>query len=71
MDIKIGDKFAIYGDKKEDTNTFEIVNINDCRPPEMKYAVDVWDAYGNEAPDVFFLNDQWFENHKDQLERIG
>ena len=39
--VKIGDKFILHSSNGLDY-TIIINNINDCRPPEMIYGIDVY-----------------------------
>lgn len=38
-----------------------IININDCRPPEMKYGLDVWDNNNVYIGDIIFVGDDFFD----------
>lgn len=51
---KVGDRFVFHSENGLDYNMY-IVNVNDFRPPNMKYGVDVYDCNGTYAGDVMFF----------------
>lgn len=70
--IKVNDEFILHkGDAK-----FKIViyNVNYYRPPDMTFAVLIYDEDGNyiENPydDFFFIGEDFFIKHKEEIERI-
>lgn len=70
MDIHIDDVFILHS---SDGNDYKIVvvNINDFRPPDMKYAVDLYDKEGKHVSnDVFFIGDDFFEGNKSKISII-
>lgn len=66
MTVNIGDKFFLHGVNL----LYKIVNINDFRPSDMKYACDIFDEKGNSAFDVLFIGDDFFTANKDKIERV-
>lgn len=52
--IEVHDRVAIYNNQKRATSLGTVVSINDFRPPEQKYAVDV-DGYDD---DVLFFGEE-------------
>lgn len=56
--IKVGDRFILHSQDGNDY-TMEIVNINDYREPDMKYAFDAYDENGNSiSNNVLFCGDE-------------
>ena len=56
--VKVGDRFILHSQEGHDY-TMEIVNINDYREPDMKYAFDAYDENGNSiSNDVLFCGDE-------------
>ena len=39
-----------------------VININNCRPPDMKYGLDMWDNNGIYIGDVMFVGEDFFNN---------
>lgn len=68
MNINVWDKFILHSAAKKDV-FIKVVNVNDYRPPDWKYALDVYDDKGH-APDYLFFGDDWFEENKEKLEKI-
>ncbi len=66
--IQVGDVYILHS---EDGNDYEIrlFNINECREPSMKYAVD-W-FYNNKPvnKDVIFIGDEFFIKNINKLEK--
>ena len=55
--VKVGDKFILHSQDGHDYK-MEIVNINEFREPDMKYAFDAYDEAGNSiSNDVMFCGD--------------
>ena len=52
--IEVHDRVAIYNNQKRATHLGTVVSVNDFRPPEQKYAVDV-DGYDDDV--LFFGED--------------
>jgi hypothetical protein len=52
--IEVKDRVAIYNNQKRATHLGTVVSVNDFRPPEQKYAVDV-DGYDD---DVLFFGEE-------------
>lgn len=69
MEIKVDDEFIFHSKNGMDYR-IEIVNVNEFRDPSSKYGCDVWDGNGNYAEDVVFLGDDFFDDFKDQFEKI-
>ena len=57
--ISIGDKYIFHSENVHDYDV-NVVNINDFRPPEMKYGCDVYDDNGTYAGDVMFFGEEFF-----------
>lgn len=55
---KVGDKYILHSSNGMDY-TIEVININDYRPSEEKYGVDVYDGNGVYAGDVIFIGDEF------------
>ena len=68
MDIKVGDTYIFHSSNGMDYKIC-VVNINEFREPSGKYGCDVYDGNGNYAGDVMFLGDDFFESHKDKMEK--
>ena len=60
MEIKVGDKFILHSTDGNDYD-IKVINVNLCREPDMKYALDV--RFNGEpiSNDVFFKGDDFFE----------
>ena len=56
--VKEGDKYILHSENGMDYS-IEIVSVNDFRPPEEKYAADVYDGNGIYAGDVMFFGDEF------------
>ena len=69
MKVKVGNKFIFHSKNGMDYQ-IEIVSINEFRDPSMKYGCDIWDGNGTYAGDVTFVGDDFFNNYKNQFERI-
>lgn len=52
--IEVHDRVAIYNNQKRATSLGTVVSVNEFRPPEQKYAVDV-DGYDD---DVLFFGEE-------------
>lgn len=59
MDINLDDKFILHKPNRTDLR-IKVVNINDFRPPDMKFALEVFDENGNAFDDVCFVGDDFF-----------
>ena len=70
MNIKVGDKFIFHSSAGFD-NTLLIENINEFRPPDETYAITVYDANVNPAPDFFFKGQGFFDEYSDRIEYVG
>lgn len=72
-EIKVNDKFTLHS---SDGNNYKIViyNVNYYRPPDMTFAVLVYDEDGNkiENPydDFLFIGEDFFIKHEKEIERI-
>lgn len=71
MEIRVGDKFKFTSKRAELYHTLQVENINEFRPPNMKYALSVEDMNGNVFPDYNFQGDEFFEKCADQIEYLG
>lgn len=71
MEIRIGDKFKFTSTQADLYNILQVENINEFRPPNMKYAISVEDMNGNVFPDYNFQGDEFFEKYADQIEYLG
>lgn len=69
MEVKVNDKYILHSKNGMDYR-IEIININEFREPSMKYGCDIWDGNGVYAGDVTFVGDDFFNNYKNQFERI-
>ena len=69
MEIKVDDEFIFHSKNGMDYR-IEIVSVNEFREPSMKYGCDIWDGNGVYAGDVAFLGDDFFNDFKNQFERI-
>lgn len=58
-EIKQGDEFILHSSNGYDYEC-QVININEFRPEEMKYALDVT-VNGESLPDVSFVGDQFFQ----------
>ena len=71
-EIKVNDEFILHKDDAK----FKIIiyNVNYYRPPDMTFAVLVYDEDGTEIEnpydDFFFIGEDFFINHKKEIERI-
>lgn len=60
---KVGDKFVFHSENGLDYDVY-IINVNDFRPPDMKYGADVYDCNGTYAGDVMFLGEEFLAKCK-------
>lgn len=68
QEIHVRDKFILHGEGGDDL-TVRVVNINYYRPPEVKYAIEIFDSDGNlYGDDVVFVGDDFFS--KNNIERV-
>lgn len=67
MEINISDKFVLHSSNGHDYR-IEVININFCRPPDMVYAIDVWDDNDIYMGDVQFVGENFFTSNN--IERI-
>jgi hypothetical protein len=63
---KTGDKFVLHSSNGMDYK-IEVVNVNNFRPQDEKYACDVWDCNGVYAGDLMFFGDDLLG----QCEKVG
>ena len=63
---KVGDKYILHSSNGMDY-TIEVININDYRPSEEKYGVDVYDGNGVYAGDVMFVGDSFLNQNNVEL----
>ena len=69
MDIKVDDKFVLHSANGKDYK-ITIVNVNDYRPPNQRYAVDVYNDQGHYPGDIMFIGDDFFLDNKEKLEKV-
>ena len=69
MNIKVDDKFVLHSIDGRDYKII-IASVNDYRPPEQRYAVDVYNDQGQHPGDVIFVGDDFFFNNKEKLEKV-
>ena len=69
MEVKVNDKYIFHSKNGMDYR-IEIVSVNEFREPSMKYGCDIWDGNGVYAGDVAFFGDDFFNDFKNQFERI-
>lgn len=67
--MQVGDWYILHSENGMDYK-IEIININYYRPPEMLYAVDVYDENGNHSEDVTFLGDEFFKRNINKLDKV-
>ena len=65
MNVKIGDELIFHSSNGEDYR-IKIININEYRPPETKYAVDICNEigktwYSDTVGDYYFCGDDFIE----------
>ena len=71
--IKVDDEFILHS---SDGKNYKIViyNVNYFRPPDMTFAVLIYDEDGNRIEnsydDFFFIGEDFFIKHKEEIERI-
>lgn len=63
-----GDKLILHSKDGHDYDVY-IVNVNECRPPEMWYALDIYNDQKQccTSDDYFFCGEDWLA----QCEYIG
>ncbi len=72
-EIKIDDEFILHS---SDGKNYKIIiySVNYYRPPDMTYAVLLYDENENMVKngldDFFFIGEDFFINHKEEIERI-
>ena len=68
MEYKKGDKLILHSSNGHDY-TCTVVNVNNCRPPEIKYALDIYDDENHccTTDDYYFCGDEWLA----QCEYVG
>lgn len=60
---KVGDKYILYSGK-DVSYYIKIVNVNDFREPNMKYAIDICNENGTYFDDVMFVGDEFLSKYK-------
>ena len=65
-ELSVGDNFILHSSNGKDYDCI-IYNINNCRPPEMKYALDV-KVDGKPLEDFAFVSEQFFQINEDIIE---
>lgn len=58
--FNIGDKYILHSENGHDYSIV-VININEFRPPNMTYGLDVYDDNGNYAGDVVFVGAPFFD----------
>lgn len=66
---KVGDYYILHSENGNDYN-IKIINVNEYRPPDMRYATDVYFNGKSCYDDVVFLSDYFFESQKNKLEKM-
>ena len=69
MEVKVNDKYIFHSKNGMDYR-IEVISVNEFRDPSMKYGCDVWDGNGAYAGDVTFVGDDFFNEHRTQLETV-
>ena len=69
MNIKVDDEFVLHSVDGRDYKII-IANINDYRPPDQRYAIDVYNDQGQYPGDVIFVGDDFFLDNKGKLEKV-
>lgn len=71
-EIKVNDEFILH--KGEAKFKIVIYNVNYFRPPNMTFAILLYDEDGNEIEnpydDFFFIGEDFFIKHEGKIERI-
>ena len=67
-EINVGDKFILHCENGKDYNCI-VHNINNFRPPEMRYCLDA-DVNGVPLSDYAFVDELFFERNEDIIEFI-
>ena len=62
---KVGDKFILHSENGD--YYIDVVNVNNYREPDLKYAVDVCNEDGVYADDVMFVG----ENFLSKCKKVG
>lgn len=55
---KVGDKLVLHSENGHDYD-IEVININEFRPPEEIYGVDIYDDRGVYYGDVYFCGEDF------------
>jgi hypothetical protein len=72
MNVKVGDELILHSSNGKDYPV-KIVNINEYRPPEMKYAVDIYSEgtwYSDAMNDYYFCGDDLIEKCEMKKESV-
>ena len=59
--INVGNKYVLHSENGMDYE-IEVVSVNYCREPSMRYAIDVVDGNGVSPGDYLFVGDDFFKN---------
>lgn len=59
MNINVNDEYVLHSENGMDY-TIKVIGVSNYRPPELKYACDVYDGNGNYAGDVMFFGEEFF-----------
>ena len=69
MDIKVNDVFILHSADGKDYK-IKVASVNDYRPPDQRYALDVYNDQGQYAGDVIFMGDDFFLLNQEKLDKI-
>lgn len=69
MEVKVGDKFIFHSANGMDYR-INVISINEYREPSMRYGCDIWNRNAVNIGDVTFVGDDFFDQFKNQFERI-
>ena len=72
MNVKVGDELILHSSNGKDYPV-KIININEYRPPETKYAVDIYSEgtwYSDAMNDYYFCGDDLIEKWEMKKESV-
>lgn len=72
MNVKVGDELILHSSNGKDYPV-KIININEYRPPETKYAVDIYSEgtwYSDTMNDYYFCGDDLIEKCEIKKESV-
>lgn len=68
-EIKANDEFILHSSDGKDYKMV-IYNVNYYRPPDTTFAVLIYDEDGNRFNDFFFIGEDFFIKHEENIEKI-